>query len=133
LFEIAYVQKLKMGGEVLTDYQKYRGRCRELAEKECENNPNLELIRGYYHCPIWGTQQHWWCKNKVTNEIVDPTKRQFPSKGVGEYEEFNGMVTCAECGKMEYEKVAMEQWHIMGNYICCSMECCGKLVGVPIG
>ena len=57
------------------DYMKYRGKCREMSEALVAENPELTLVRGFYHCPFWGVQGHWWCKTK-TGEIIDPTKLQ---------------------------------------------------------
>jgi len=109
----------------LTDYQKYRGRCRELAEEAVKQNPTLTLVRGHYYCPVWGKQPHWWAKTPE-GEIVDPSKRQFPSKGIGDYEEFDGMVECSECGT----RIPEEEGDYESNYVFCSYECHGRFVGV---
>lgn len=110
----------------MTDYMKYRGKCKEYCEELINNNPNYRLVRGHYFCPIWNTEEpHWWCEDEEGN-IIDPTKKQFDSKGIGIYTEFNGYVNCEYCGK----EVAEEDIHMMGNYPCCSYECCGRLVGV---
>ena len=108
------------------DYVKFRGRCRELSEAACAEDPTLQLVRGHYYCPIWNRDEpHWWCK-KPDGTIVDPTKRQFPSAGSGVYTEFNGMVECAQCGKVVKE----EEADIEGNYAFCSYRCHGTFVGV---
>jgi hypothetical protein len=65
------------------DYAKYRGRCREMSEALCAQDSTLTLVRGHYFCPFWGEQAHWWCQ-RSDGTIVDPTARQFPSKGAGE-------------------------------------------------
>lgn len=108
-----------------SDYLKYRGKCKEMAEAAVAADPSLTLVRGHYCCPIWGEQQHWWCK-KPDGAIVDPTKNQFPSRGIGEYFEFNGTISCANCGKEIHEDDA----DIDGNYAFCSYECHGRFVGV---
>jgi hypothetical protein len=100
-----------------------RGKCKELSEALIVEDPTLTLVRGYYHCPFWGKQEHWWCKSEDGN-IIDPTKDQFPSKGIGEYEEFNGICECETCGK----EVPEEKVQFAGRYPCCSYECCMKLV-----
>jgi hypothetical protein len=111
-------------------YLKYRGKCKEECEKLIRKDPSLKMVRGYYHEPIWNTkEQHWWCKNKE-NEIVDPTKLQFPSGGMKEYyEEFDGNVECSECGKRLKEDDAQ----IEGRYCFCCSRCYRKFFGIDIG
>jgi hypothetical protein len=108
-----------------SDYAKYRGKCREMSEELCRQDPTLTLVRGHYHCPAWGEQPHWWCV-RPDGTVVDPTARQFPSKGAGEYVPFDGIVSCAECGKEMKE----EEADIDGNYAFCSYRCHGIFVGV---
>lgn len=109
----------------MNDYRKYRGKCKELAEAAVKTNPDLTLVRGYYHDFLWGKQPHWWTKDKDKN-IHDPSKDQFPSKGLGEYEEFDGMVECANCGKqMKEEKARFDS-----RYAFCSIECNMRFVGL---
>ena len=90
-----------------------------------EQNPELTLVRGFYHCPFWGKQQHWWTQYP-DGTIYDPTKNQFPSKGCGEYELFDGMCECEECGKKVKESEAIFE----GRFALCSTECLFKLVGL---
>ena len=101
-----------------SDYIKYRGKCKEFCEEETRKDPSLLLVRGWYWCPFWGQQQHWWCK-KPDGTVFDPTKNQFPSKGIGEYIEYNGVITCEECGKTmpEHEAYFVEH-HVFCSYIC---------------
>lgn len=108
-----------------TDYEKYRGKCKEMSEELVRKNPTLALVRGHYHCPIWGEQAHWWTK-AVDGTIHDPTKDQFPSRGIGEYVEFDGNLSCSNCGKSMREEDA----DIEGRYAFCSYECHGHFVGV---
>jgi hypothetical protein len=96
-----------------------------MSEALIEDDPTLTLVRGHYLDPIWGEQEHWWCV-KPDGTVVDPTAKQFPSKGNGVYIPFNGIVTCAECGKELEEKSAI----MMGRYPCCSDMCCLRLVGL---
>lgn len=110
-----------------TDYKKYRGKCKEMSEHLVAQDPALRLVRGHYYDYDWGVQQHWWCE-RPDGTVVDPTKGQFPSKGAGIYEEFNGIVTCEECGvELKEEDAAM-----CGNYPVCSDYCACRLVGIPV-
>lgn len=108
-----------------TDYEKYRGKCKEMSESLVASDPSLTLIRGHYLCPFWGEQPHWWTKT-VDGTINDPTKDQFPSKGRGEYVEFDGNVNCSNCGKTMKE----EEADIDGNYAFCSYDCHARFVGL---
>lgn len=108
-----------------TDYEKYRGKCKEMSEALVAFDSTLTLVRGHYYCPMWGEQAHWWTK-KPDGTIVDPTKDQFPSKGIGEYVEFNGMVECAECGK----EIPEEEADFESNYAFCSYICHSHFVGI---
>jgi hypothetical protein len=108
-----------------SDYGKYRGKCKEFAESLAGGDPVLTIVRGYYHCPIWGEQPHWWCK-RSDGTTVDPTKGQFPSKGLGQYVEFDGTMPCSNCGKVIKEEDA----DVVGNYAFCSYRCHGQFVGV---
>lgn len=106
-------------------YQKYRGRCKEYAEEACAKDPSLRLVRGHYYCPFWGEQEHWWCEKK-DGTVIDPTKDQFPSKGLGTYVEFDGWCVCENCGR----EIREEDARFAGRYPCCSDECCLRLVGL---
>ena len=108
-----------------TNYEKYRGKCKEFVDAAILADPTLKAVRGHYHCPFWGEQAHWWC---VTPDgtIVDPTAKQFPSKGLGEYVEFSGILPCAECGK----EVLEEEAQFYGNYGFCSYRCTMRFVGL---
>lgn len=112
--------------EIQNDYLKFRGKCKEYSQELVENDPSLTLVRGYYFCPIWGTnEQHWWVKDSKNN-IIDPTKAQFPSNGLGIYEEFDGNIECSNCGK----SVKEEDASFDSNYCFCSYLCHGKFVGI---
>jgi len=116
-----------LGGKVPeNNYKKYRGKCKEYCEKLIEENPKLRLVRGWYLCPIWGTQEeHWWCKDEDEN-VIDPTRLQFPSAGHGGYVEFAGNCFCENCGTAFPEEEAIH----MGRYVVCSGLCAKKLVGI---
>jgi hypothetical protein len=108
------------------DYLQYRGKCQEIASAMARNDPSLTLVRGWYYCPIWNCEEeHWWLTD-ASGGIVDPTKNQFPSKGLGTYRPFSGFVECAECGKEVPENEARGE----GRYAFCSYKCHGKFVGV---
>lgn len=109
----------------MSDYS-LRGKCKEMAEAAVKADPSLTLVRGHYHCPIWGKQAHWWAK-RADGSIVDPSVAQFPSGGIGEYEPFVGEVECDNCGKPMTEDTA---WRLEGKYAYCSYTCYGEFVGV---
>ena len=109
-----------------TNYQIFRGKCKEACEALQSALPDLELVRGYYTPLFTGkAEPHWWLKTP-TGTIVDPTKWQFECQGSGDYEEFDGTVDCEQCGKSIQEKDVL----MNGNYPCCSELCCLKLVGL---
>lgn len=109
-----------------SNYAEFRGKCREMSEDAVKSDPSLRLVRGHYICPFWGEQAHWWAVAK-DGSIVDHTAAQFPSKGMGEYVEFDGVVKCAECSKPMKES---DVKHAEGRYAWCSYECQGRFVGV---
>jgi len=112
--------------EYMSNYKKYRGKCKELSEAAVAEDPTLTLVRGWYWCPISNKQEmHWWTK-RSDGSIYDPSKAQFMSNGLGEYSEFSGYYTCEQCGK----KVAEEDVIPLGNYVVCSDMCARRLVGV---
>lgn len=108
-----------------TDYMKYRGKCKEMSEALVAKDPTLRLVRGHYHCVVWGEQPHWWVEDK-DGKIIDPTAKQFPSAGHGEYVEFDGILNCSECDKEMKE----EEADIEGNYAFCSRKCHMRFVGL---
>lgn len=110
-----------------SDYLKYRGKCKEMSEALVRADPTLRLVRGHYYCYSWGEQAHWWCEDE-NGKVVDPTAKQFPSKGAGEYVEFNGWLSCVECGKEVQEQDA----RIEGSYGFCSTKCNAAFVGIYI-
>jgi len=109
----------------VSGYAEFRGKCKELAEAAVKADSNLRLVRGYYLCPLWGKQAHWWCETK-DGTIVDPSVRQFPTKGVGaEYVEFDGNIECEFCSKSVPEAEAYRY----AQHAYCSYECFGHDVG----
>lgn len=110
----------------MNDYMNFRGKCKEMSEAACAEDPTLTLVRGHYFCPIWNSdEQHWWCERE-DGTIYDPTSAQFPSKGLGIYTPFDGMVECANCGKSVKESEARFE----SRYAFCSYKCHGHFVGV---
>jgi hypothetical protein len=108
------------------DYKTYRGKCKEFCEAAVKVDPTLKMLRGFYHCPMWGKQAHWWTV-RTDGTIHDPTVKQFPTKGVGaEYEEYDGIIECAECGMKKAEANCI----IDGNYGFCSTKCAMRFVGL---
>ena len=112
--------------EAETDYMKYRGKCKEMSGALILEHPNLRLVRGHYWCPISNRNEpHWWCVDKRGN-VYDPTKKQFLSKGMGDYIEFDGVCECSQCGKKGQEN----EFHFESNYQFCSTPCHMKFVGL---
>lgn len=107
------------------DYLQFRGKCKEMSESLVSQDPTLTLVRGHYLCPYWGEQPHWWVKDQ-NGKVIDPTSRQFPSKGAGEYIEFDGNVDCSQCGKTMREEDA----DFESNYAFCSTKCHMRFVGL---
>lgn len=87
------------------------GQCEKLTEAMVAAFPELRRIPGWYHDELWGARQHWWCVTEA-GEIVDPTAGQFPTRGLGDYEEYDGRPLptnpCANCGGPVYD----------GNTVC---------------
>jgi len=109
----------------MSDYIEFRGKCKELCEKSVEKDPSLRLVRGYYLCPMWGKQMHWWCE-KEDGTVVDPTVRQFPTRGAGAiYIEFDGNIECEYCNK----RVSEQKAYRCEQHAYCSYACYGHDVG----
>jgi len=100
----------------MSDYEKYRGKCKEYVDKAIKEDSTLTAVRGHYVCPFWGEQAHWWCIRK-DGTIYDPTVDQFPKPHIGDYIPFDGYVKCAECEK----RITEEEADIVGNYAFCSI------------
>jgi hypothetical protein len=86
------------------------GQCNHISRKMQAAFPELRIARGAYDCPSWGRRLHWWL---VTEDgtVVDPTAAQFPSGGLGRYEEWADdeveercpIGKCANCGDEIYK------------------------------
>ena len=110
----------------MTNYEKYRGKCKEFCDQAIIDDPELTLVRGHYYCPITNRKEmHWWTI-RVDGIVYDPTKLQFASAGNGDYIPFNGNYECAECGKL----VPEEEAEIDGNYVYCSFKCHSNHIGL---
>lgn len=111
--------------DAISDYAKYRGKCKEMSEALVDNDPSLRLVRGHYFDVFWGMQPHWWCEDK-DGKIVDPTKDQFPTKGTGKYFEFDGWFKCEQCD----ERIHEDEAYIDGHHVFCSEKCFRRCVGL---
>jgi len=97
-----------------------------MSEAAVAADPTLKLVRGYYTCPMWGRKEpHWWTV-RPDGTIHDPTCLQFPSGGLGTYEEFDGTFECSNCNKTIAEADAIPY----SNYVFCSDNCICDFVGV---
>lgn len=101
------------------------GQCHELSVRAVEEDPDLTLVRGWYHCSVWGRREHWWT-TLPDGTIHDPTVAQFPSGGLGAYEPFAGTYPCEECGLDVPEDQAVPN----GHHMFCSNDCLGRCVGL---
>ena len=109
------------------DYDKYRGKCKEFSEALIEKDSSLRLVRGFYFCPIIKKEEmHWWCE-APNGEIIDPTRKQFPSTGEGTYREFDGWLRCSNCDS----RVHIDSKNIItnGRHAYCGDECYKDYVG----
>lgn len=91
-------------------------RCKEFCEAMLKEFPELALTRGYYFDFEWGQREHWWLTDPQGN-VIDPTARQFPSKGCGFYEPWNEgdpepIEKCVVCGEYIYEGDSSHDEHI---------------------
>lgn len=102
-----------------TDYAKYRGKCKEACEALADAHPDYRIVRGWYDCPLSVRQEHWWCVDQ-DGTVVDPTRKQFLSKGVGEYIEYKGILPCSQCGK---DMAESDIHSTSGKFAFCSYEC----------
>jgi hypothetical protein len=60
------------------------GKCHPISTSMVATFPELTQVYGIYFCAIWGPRHHFWCIDS-NSQIIDPTARQFPSKGNGIY------------------------------------------------
>lgn len=101
-----------------------RGKCHEMSEAAVAADPSLRLVRGWYHDPIWGSQEHWWTV-RSDGSIFDPTAAQFPMPGVAAwYEEYVGIFPCMGCGT-EVREDDPDRYDA-----CCTSTCYGRMVGL---
>lgn len=122
-----------MGGRMTSEssicddeYASLRGRCHELSQAACAADPTLKLVRGWYYCPIWNVREpHWWTI-RPDGSIHDPTANQYPSRGQGQYEPFDGYHECEQCGC----EVLESQAFFYGRFVFCSERCICRCVGV---
>ena len=101
-----------------------RGKCQEYAERAVSEDPTLRLVRGWYHDPIWGSQEHWWTE-RPDGTVFDPTSAQFPMGGIEWlYEEYQGVFPCMGCGAEVHEE---DPERYESN---CTSRCYGRMVGL---
>lgn len=101
-----------------------RGKCESMSKAAVEADPTLRLVRGWYHDPDWGRQEHWWTE-RPDGTILDPTSGQFPWGGIPHlYEEYQGVFPCGECGADVREGEGYDG--------CCNEVCFGRMVGLGI-
>lgn len=113
-----------------SDYEKYRGKCKEFSEDTVQKDPTLRLVRGHYYCPNSNKDEpHWWCE-RSDGSIFDPTKLQFLSRGFGVYKEFDGQIECYQCGVTFNEDDIEFTAH--GKYAFCSTKCKIICVGLRV-
>ena len=62
------------------------GNCFSVTLNMQEAFPELRQVSGFYFDALWGRRTHWWLQTQ-DGQVVDPTARQFPTKGSGEYQE----------------------------------------------
>ncbi len=103
------------------------GSCKEASAAMVAVFPELRQVNGHYFDPRWGEREHWWCV-AADGEIVDPTARQFPSRGFGPYVELDpnakvpsGM--CPECGGYAYD----------GETFCCESHAASYMTYLATG
>jgi len=107
------------------------GHCEKATKEMVITFPELRQARGHYICPIWGLRQHRWCAEK-DGRIVDPTASQFPSRGLGSYEEAHSDMlvrvgTCMECGEPIMIPLKEAEVGYRGD-IFCSRECENNMI-----
>lgn len=108
-----------------SNYLAYRGKCKEIAQAAVDADSSLRLVRGYYFCPMWGKQAHWWAE-RPDGTVVDPTVKQFPTAGVGAaYVEFDGNIECEHCNKSVPE---IEAYRV-DRHVYCSDQCYSRDIG----
>lgn len=112
--------------EKMLDYRKYRGKCKEYVDEVIRLFPDWKAVRGWYECPLWGDQEHWWTK-KPDGTIFDPTVRQFPTAGAfASYREYRGFLMCFGCGK----EVAEHEIVPLDGHVFCSDKCLRYTIGI---
>lgn len=116
--------------QFLKDYNEFRGKCKILSENAVKENPSLTLVRGHYICNVWGSQGHWWTV-RPDGSIFDPSVKQFPSNGSGQYIPFSGVISCDICGK-KMRETEVHRFELGGQDALCSEECYGEYIGWDI-
>jgi len=92
------------------------GQCAEITDAMQKEFPELIRVRGHYLCYAWGERSHWWLRDNK-GEVIDPTKMQFPSIGIGLYKEWidGSPEPTGKCPNCE--------GYCYNHDFCCSDEC----------
>jgi len=120
---IAQVRSLYLNGDSLSDASLVRGQCYEFCKKFVERFPNLVMIPGFYN-----GNEHWWCQDPETGEIVDPTVEQFLDDGQGEYSPHCEGKYRARVGKCVNCGVVLLEGDTMVSAEMCSDSCANSFV-----
>jgi len=104
-----------------SNYEKYRGKCKEFSVDACAEDSTLTLVRGHFRCPITDKREpHWWT-TRPDGSIYDPTQKQFVywTDDPKNYEPYDGTCRCKICDKVTLE----EDTCFYGKNTFCSGEC----------
>jgi hypothetical protein len=82
------------------------GKCAEATAEMAAAFPELRRVRGHYVCHLAGRRQHWWLVDEA-GAVVDPTRQQFASGSLGDYEPHDEtspepVGKCMGCGRLVY-------------------------------
>lgn len=91
-----------------TNYTKFRGKCEDMSEALCEKDKSLTLVRGYYHCPLWGKQSQMGDVN--TKVVCETEEESLTCKNMKEYGDSMDCerYKCTVCGrrtKLDYDEM----------------------------
>ena len=113
------------------------GCCEEATRAMVRAFPELRRVKGHYDCPLWGRRMHWWCETPG-GEVTDPTRAQFPTRGLaGTYEEASPETlvrtgACMQCGRDILVPLAEAERGARGGTFCseeCELTCVREMEG----
>ena len=101
--------------ELMIKHKSVFGECHTFAKAFESRFPELRYVYGEIVDWIWGRRYHAWCVDRVTGEIVDPTREQFPDPcGFGMYHELTPdeipLGACMECGETILQEIVNEHF-----------------------